>query len=1053
VTPSHPPNPAHHPNPAHLLVTAAAGYGKSALLETLRPQRGVVITALELVSAGLPEGVPWVGVDDVDRLAAGDRSRLADVLTGGDDVEVVLAAGSPIRADVLAGIRGRTRQWSAADLALTPYAVACLLAQEHGVADAAAALRVAELTAGWPVLVQFAGDALARDPHVDVAEALCAIGAPAADWVGSHVVAVLPPWVANALRAAAAIDEQAPVTPALLAALSAPDSGCPASDVVEQLVRMGLLVPRRRVGSVTEVVLVPVLAGVLAHEPEPASPAVAVAAAVVHERQHAWLSAARAHAAAGDRAAVVRLVDTHGEDMLRSGDAVAVARLVEQLAGEALDVRSSLLQRTWADAVRMSGEPARARRAFAPLVARAEADGWSPGLAARVTGVHYLCGEFESALEVLDRCPDPSADGTDGTDGNDGTDGVEDVVGWWAARVHVLAMLGRPGQARCAAERCVAVAEAGGEPRPLGVAHLAMARTCRGTLKDLHLEHAVRYATGAGDAVTATRALADHTCMLLENAAYDRALVSAREAARMARLACPPGLQAAALHNLGEALARTGQPDEALWHLDCSVALCRRLGPARAALGLVGIADVHRSLGRAQRSRAAYSEAAELARGSGDVQVLVSALCGLALLAADGPDSQAPDAVAEALRIAPPDLLPVALTAAGRVAAARGSLATALEHAGHAVAAAREARAADLLADALELQAAVVDDPAAARVALAEALSIWAGGGAVPAAARVEVLIGQLPDADGTERSRARDAARTLRRLGIHAAGGSALGGDGTDGNVSVAVLGPFIVTVGGVEVPLPVWRSRQARTLVKVLAAHRGRVVTRARLCDLLWPDDDPNRTGHRLSVLLATVRGVLDPAKAWPPDRFISADQFGVRLDLTAVVLDADVLLRDAAHASVLLESGDEHRAREVLAHVDALYRGEAFEDETDEWADALREEARAAWVRSIRRLATLQSRDGRGGDALGILVRLLSIDPYDEQVHRRLVTTLLRAGRYGEARRAFERWHRAMVEIDAPLPDPRVVEPTPSEPSGPSGPPRGSSRPRSMAVLTPR
>ena len=248
---------------------------------------------------------------------------------------------------------------------------------------------------------------------------------------------------------------------------------------------------------------------------------------------------------------------------------------------------------------------------------------------------------------------------------------------------------------------------------------------------------------------------------------------------------------------------------------------------------------------------------------------------------------------------------------------------------------------------------------------------------------------------------------------------------DGAEGSVSVAVLGPFTVTVGGVEVSLPAWRSRQARTLVKVLAAHRGRVVTRARLCDLLWPDDDPNRTGHRLSVLLATVRGVLDPAKAWSPDRFIAADQFGLRLDLTAVILDVDVLLRDAAHASALLESGDEHRAGEVLAHVDALYHGEAFEDETDEWADALREEARAAWVRSVRRLATLQSRGGRGGDALGIFVRLLSIDPYDEQVHQRLVTSLVRAGRHGEARRAFERWHRAMAEIDAPLPDPRVVD----------------------------
>jgi hypothetical protein len=35
-------------------------------------------------------------------------------------------------------------------------------------------------------------------------------------------------------------------------------------------------------------------------------------------------------------------------------------------------------------------------------------------------------------------------------------------------------------------------------------------------------------------------------------------------------------------------------------------------------------------------------------------------------------------------------------------------------------------------------------------------------------------------------------------------------------------------------------------------------------------------------------------------------------------------------------------------------------------------------------------------------------------------------VRAGRHGEARRAFERWRLAMRDIDAPAPDPRLLEP---------------------------
>ena len=91
-------------------------------------------------------------------------------------------------------------------------------------------------------------------------------------------------------------------------------------------------------------------------------------------------------------------------------------------------------------------------------------------------------------------------------------------------------------------------------------------------------------------------------------------------------------------------------------------------------------------------------------------------------------------------------------------------------------------------------------------------------------------------------------------------------------------------------------------------------------------------------------------------------------------------------------------------------------------------------------MRRLANLQLREGRGPEALGLFARLLSIDPYDEQVHRRLVTSLVRAGRHGEARRAFERWRQAMAEIDAPLPEPGVLHP-----AGGQLPPR--------PVLTPR
>jgi DNA-binding SARP family transcriptional activator len=258
---------------------------------------------------------------------------------------------------------------------------------------------------------------------------------------------------------------------------------------------------------------------------------------------------------------------------------------------------------------------------------------------------------------------------------------------------------------------------------------------------------------------------------------------------------------------------------------------------------------------------------------------------------------------------------------------------------------------------------------------------------------------------------------------------------------VTVEVLGGFTVTVDGVVVASTAWRSRQARTLVKLLAARRGRPVARSVVCRLLWPDDDGERTGHRLSVLLTTLRGVLDPAKECPADHYVASDAAGLWLDLRHVAVDADDVVADTSHAFALLGAGEVEVATEILADVDRRYRGDAFEDEPDEeWADALREEARSAWLRAVRRLLAVRRPDGRTADTHRLLVRLLAADPYDEQAHHALVTSLVRGGRHGEARRAFGRWSAAMRSIDAPQPDPSVLAPR-----------RTAGRPRRAALAT--
>jgi DNA-binding SARP family transcriptional activator len=710
------------------------------------------------------------------------------------------------------------------------------------------------------------------------------------------------------------------------------------------------------------------------------------------------LAVARGLSERGDIAGCRALVEAYGDAMLAAGGA---AQVVALLGGTGLRRRARLIL---GDALRLTGDVPAARRLFTEMLAEGDLDA---GLAWRAGMVHYASGDYAAARDLYRRAePDGGVDG----------------VLLYAGLASALSMLGAAAEAAAAADRAVALAERIGDDRAIAAAHIAAGVTAVGARQDDHLAFALAAAERAGDVVQAARVLVNQTDGLLRAAHYPQALATATRAVTAAERGGPPGVLVIALHNAGEALTRLGRYAEAAGQFERSVRVCRAAGLRRTALGLAGLAEVHRQLGRREQSRTAFAEAVDLARATAETQALVPALAGLARLLLDPPGADiaaARELADEAMGTAPPALRSVAVVARGWVALQAGELAAAQALAADAVAAARAGRAADALADALELAAAVTPDPAEAHAALAEALTIWQRSGALPAADRVLVLLGRLPGADGTQRARARAAAARLAELGVPALDSAPAV------PVRVRVLGGFEVWVGGRPVPLPAWRSRQARTLVKVLVARRGRPVPRGEVCELLWPDDQPQRTGHRLSVLLSVLRAVLDPQRRWAADRYLRADAAGISLDLRHVTVDVEILLRDAAYAAELIRAGRPEHAREILAELDAGYQGDAFADDPyEDWADGLREQARATRLRVLRDLADLSHRAGDTEQAAGCLLRLLAADPYDEPAHRALVDVLRTAGRHGEARRAFDRWRRAMASIDAPPPDPAVL-----------------------------
>ncbi|HEU4426207.1 MAG TPA: bacterial transcriptional activator domain-containing protein, partial [Pilimelia sp.] len=223
-------------------------------------------------------------------------------------------------------------------------------------------------------------------------------------------------------------------------------------------------------------------------------------------------------------------------------------------------------------------------------------------------------------------------------------------------------------------------------------------------------------------------------------------------------------------------------------------------------------------------------------------------------------------------------------------------------------------------------------------------------------------------------------------------------------------------------------------------LVTRRGRPVPRSELCELLWPDDDPAKTGHRLSVLLSIVRGVLDPDRVHASDHYLVTDSASVALDVTHLRVDVAEFLGAVAHGRRLLDRGADAEARTILAAAISDYSADVFEDEPySDWAGPLREQARAAYLAALRMLADSHRAARATGAAVDCLLRLLEKDPYDEPAHRTLVRTLVAGGQHGEARRAFTRYRDAMRAIAVHPPDESILVPRDRRPTAVGGRPR--------------
>ncbi len=216
------------------------------------------------------------------------------------------------------------------------------------------------------------------------------------------------------------------------------------------------------------------------------------------------------------------------------------------------------------------------------------------------------------------------------------------------------------------------------------------------------------------------------------------------------------------------------------------------------------------------------------------------------------------------------------------------------------------------------------------------------------------------------------------------------------DEPVSVAVLGPIVITRAGVRRPLP--PSRKTRGLLAYLALA-PRPCRREELSDLLWEGAGDPRGELRWS--LAKLRAAVGCSR-------ITSDG-GISLAGENLSVDA-AAFRAAARAA-----GSEADIERALT----LWRGPSLVD-----ADVRGQDAFTAWlaqerdalaaVRSALLRAAVDSAWADPERALAAARRMVAFEPWDEWGHARVVQSLERCLRASEAAAYVEAARRSLARV---------------------------------------
>lgn len=215
-------------------------------------------------------------------------------------------------------------------------------------------------------------------------------------------------------------------------------------------------------------------------------------------------------------------------------------------------------------------------------------------------------------------------------------------------------------------------------------------------------------------------------------------------------------------------------------------------------------------------------------------------------------------------------------------------------------------------------------------------------------------------------------------------------------------------------------WRNKPAKTIFKLLLTHAGKRYPKDVLAEELWPETDPEVAANRLRVAVHELRKVLgEGGRKEKAVNHIAQQEGAYCFDSSAPCwVDVQEFESFIEQGRELAGRGRLEEALLAYRKAEALYGGDYLSDDPFfDWTVSIRERLRESHLNMLSDAARIHALRGEPGEAAGFCRKILRIEPWREEVYRRLMEYLVAAGRPHEALRAYDECRRALqTEVEA-------------------------------------